>query len=281
MDQINLSAWTNRSDVATGGVSEQQAQMIHAVLGQSNKNAPAEGEVMPHLWHWYGFAPTAPMAELGTDGHPKLGDFMPPLRLNRRMWAGGSLEFRKPLHVGEPLTKRTTISNISEKSGAAGEMVIVSLDHEISGSAGVAVLERRNIVYLQIPDSYTPPKSIAAPTEYSSKQAVEVTTPLLFRYSAITFNAHRIHYDLPYTREVEHYPDLVVHGPLQAQLLMDMATQKRGAAPCMFSYRGVHPLFASDALDLRAAQESASEWQMCAVAQGAHQTMQATAIWEV
>ena len=109
----------------------------------------------------------------------------------------------------------------------------------------------------------------------------EISTPLLFRYSAITFNAHRIHYDLPYTREVEHYPDLVVHGPLQAQMLMDMATRKRGRAPSLFSYRGVHPLFAADALDLRAIKSLDSEWTLCTVAGGAHQTMQASAMWEI
>ena len=280
MDQINLAAWIDRTETALGGVGEQQARLVHAVVGGKSTSAPQAGDVMPPLWHWYGFPPTSPMEELGADGHPRLGDYMPPIRLNRRMWAGGSLEFFKPLHVGEVLSKRTSIANISEKSGAAGEMVVVSLDHEIHGEDGLAVYERQNIVYLQISDSYVPPKKIR-PQDASLVKPVLLSSPMLFRYSAITFNAHRIHYDLPYTREVEHYPDLVVHGPLQAQLLINLAVEGRGATPCLFSYRGVHPLFVSNQLDLRAEKDSVSEWHLSSVADGTHQTMQATATWEV
>lgn len=281
MDQINLGAWVDRSDTVEGGVSVQQAQLIHATLGRPGTQAPAEGEMLPHLWHWYAFPPTVGMDALGEDGHPRLGDFMPPVRLNRRMWAGGSLEFRAPLRVGEPLRRRTTIASISEKSGAAGDMVIIGLDHEVHGQGGLAVMERQNIVYLQIPESYTPPKVTPTPQDAELTEKVEVSTALLFRYSAITFNAHRIHYDLPYTQKVEHYPDLVVHGPLQAQLLMDMATRKRGCAPQLFSYRGVHPLFAGDAVDLRAVKTSTSEWSLSVNADAARQTMQASAMWEI
>lgn len=281
MDQINLSAWVDRSDLTTGGISDLQATMVHAVLGKAGTQAPQAGDQLPPLWHWYAFPPTTAMDELGEDGHPRLGGFLPPIRLNRRMWAGGSLEFRAPLHVGETLTRRTTIANIAEKSGAGGDMVILSLDHEICGEAGLAVLERQNIVYLEIPDAYKAPKAIPAPEDVAVRAPHKVSTPLLFRYSAITFNAHRIHYDLPYTQSVENYPDLVVHGPLQAQLLMDMAVRERGAIPSLFSYRGVHPLFAGNALDLRAVKENAAEWALCAVADGTHQTMQANATWEI
>lgn len=281
MDQVNLGAWIDRSDTVEGGISAQQSKLIHATLGLPGMTAPADGEMLPHLWHWYAFPPTAGMDGLGEDGHPRLGDFMPPVRLNRRMWAGGSLEFRAPLRVGEPLRKRTTIASISEKSGAAGDMVIIGLDHEVHGTSGLAVIERQNIVYLQIPDRYTPPKVTPSPDAAAVVEAVDVSTPLLFRYSAITFNAHRIHYDLPYTQQVEHYPDLVVHGPLQAQLLMDMATRQRGSAPQLFSYRGVHPLFVRDAVDLRAVKSSTSEWSLSVNADGARQTMQANAMWEI
>lgn len=281
MDQVNLGAWIDRSDTVEGGVSAQHAKLIHATLGVPGSTAPQDGDMLPHLWHWYAFPPTAGMDTLAEDGHPRLGDFMPPVRLNRRMWAGGSLEFRAPLRVGEPLRKRTTIANISEKSGAAGDMVIIALDHEVHGTRGLAVMERQNIVYLQIPDSFAPPKVTPSPAQAELIEAVEITTPLLFRYSAITFNAHRIHYDLPYTQQVEHYPDLVVHGPLQAQLLMDMATRQRGVAPQLFSYRGVHPLFAGDATDLRAVKSSTSEWALSVNADGTRQTMQANAMWEI
>jgi 3-methylfumaryl-CoA hydratase len=221
------------------------------------------------------------MDALGEDGHPRLGDFMPPVRLNRRMWAGGTVEFVAPLRVGEALKRRTRIANIVEKSGATGDIVIVSLDHEIHGENGIGVMERQDIVYLQIPDSYVPPKK-QIPAENPDVSAdVCVTTPLLFRYSAITFNAHRIHYDLPYTQQVEQYPDLVVHGPMQAQLLMNLATQHRGCAPKLFSYRGVHPLFAGDKLRTVAVKAKPSEWKLSCVANETHNTMQANAIWEI
>jgi 3-methylfumaryl-CoA hydratase len=280
MDKINLSAWINRCEIVTGDVSSMGARTAHAVLGAPQSEAPREGDTLPQLWHWFGFPPTASMDALGADGHPKLGGLMPPVRLNRRMWAGGALEFLAPLHVGERLTRETRIANVVEKSGAAGDMVFVTLEHDISGEGGLAVREQQDIVYLQIPDSFRALKAVPAPLSDLSEQ-VKITTPLLFRYSAITFNAHRIHYDLPYTQEVEHYPDLVVHGPLQANLLMDLATRHRGRAPAMFSFRGVHPVFASDAVELAATKTSDAEWSLCTIAGGTHQGMQASAIWEI
>ena len=280
MEQLNLQAWIDRSEIVRGGVSAQRAAMIHAVLGRESEPAPALGQIAPPLWHWYAFPPTAAMNELREDGHPQSGDFMPPLRLNRRMWAGGKLTFLKPLRIGEPLERRTRVVDISEKTGATGEMVIVSLEHEIHGVAGLAVEERQNIVYLDIPDSYTPPKATPAPDTSDFEEDVAVSTPLLFRYSAITFNAHRIHYDLPFAQNVEHYPDLIVHGPLQANLLINQATRHRGAPPKTFSYRGVHPLFAQDQLALVATKDSNTNWALSTVANGTHQCMQATATWE-
>lgn len=280
MDQINLSAWINRAEISAGCVDESVAQMAHAVLGAAGASAPKRGDIVPALWHWFGFPPLAHMDTLGSDGHPRLGGLMPPVRLKRRMWAGGALEFLAPLHIGEPLNRETRITNIAEKSGAAGEMVLVTLEHEISGERGLALREQQDIVYLQIPDSYRAPKPVAPPQDALS-EAVALTTPLLFRYSAITFNAHRIHYDLPYAQQVEHYPDLVVHGPLQANLLMDMATRHRGCAPAMFSFRGVHPVFAGDALSLCAVKACDAEWQLSTVANDTHQGMQAHAIWEI
>jgi 3-methylfumaryl-CoA hydratase len=281
MDQMNLSAWIDRGTTLEGGVSAQSAACVHAVLGQHSTDAPCAGDVLPHLWHWFAFPPKASMEELGEDGHPRMGGFMPPLHLKRRMWAGGNLEFHKPLHVGESLTRVTRIANISEKAGAAGDIIVISLDHEIHGEDGLAITERQNIVYIEIPDSYKAPKAIAAPQEVDISEDVATSSPLLMRYSAITFNAHRIHYDLPYTSEVEHYPDLVVHGPLQANLIMDQAIRHRGHAPTVFSYRGVHPLFLRDALSVQTVKSSEAEWSLCTVAGGAHQCMQASAIWAI
>ena len=207
MDQVNLTAWENRTETRTGGVSLQVAQMAQATLGVSHE-AVSFGSDLPALWHWFAFLPQTPTTELGRDGHPPLGDFLPPVHLERRMWAGGKLTFHKQLHVGEALTRVSTIRSVTEKDGAAGRMVFVSIEHEISGESGLAISERQDIVYLAIPDQYAPPRKQDAFACPDFAEAVETTPTLLFRYSALTFNAHRIHYDLPYAQTVEHYPGL-------------------------------------------------------------------------
>ncbi|MFC3616183.1 MaoC family dehydratase N-terminal domain-containing protein [Lutimaribacter marinistellae] len=274
MDQLNIQAWQGRVDDQRGGVSEPQAQRIASVLADPGTRLP--GDVLPLLWHWCAFPNAASMEELGRDGHPMVGDFLPPVRLERRMWAGGALRFHAPLRVGERMTRQSTVRKVEEKDGP---MVLVTVDHVIRGERGIAIEERQDIVYLPIPDSYTPPRKREMPAspDFASKMAM--TETLLFRYSAITFNAHRIHYDLAYAREVEHYPGLVVHGPLQATLLMQAATQYRGRPPCEFHFRAVHPMFAGEPLDIAATDDIDGSLMLC-TGQGGHQGMQATAIWQ-
>ena len=244
MDQLNLNAWIGRADLQGDVVGETRARQIQTTLDAPGRSALCDGDPLPALWHWMAFTPLAPLAELGPDGHPGLGGFPPPLRLGRRMWAGGALRFHARLRVGEPLERRTVIRAIDEKQG--GDMVLVSLDHRIFGTRGLAIEERQDIVYLPMPDRFTPPKK--RPVPETAKLASSHATPetLLFRYSALTFNAHRIHYDLDYACEVEHYPGLVVHGPLQATWLMQAAVARKGRMPDEFHYRGVHPLFAGE-----------------------------------
>lgn len=279
MDQLNVIAWEGRTDTAEGGVDAGRAAEIHATLGDAGRPAPKTGEALPPLWHWCAFPVTAPMAELGTDGHPILGDFLPPVRLERRMWAGGALRFGAAARVGEPLTRRSTLSRVVEKSGAAGPMVFVTVDHEIRGTRGVVLNERQDIVYLEKPTVFEPPTKRPMPEAPVLTRQVEMSAPLLFRYSAITFNAHRIHYDLAYTRAVEMYPDLVVHGPLQATLLMQAAMAHRGDTPAEFHFRGVHPMFVDAPLQIAATEDEAGALRLC-TGQGGHQGMQATAIWQ-
>ncbi|SPH22554.1 Mesaconyl-C(4)-CoA hydratase [Ascidiaceihabitans donghaensis] len=279
MDQVNLTAWEGRTDTQRGGVSEQLAAQLHATLGNPRDAAPVQGDVLPALWHWCAFPPATPMSELGADGHPYLGGFLPPVRLDRRMWAGGALQFGAPLRVGERLEKRSSIRSVLEKAGAAGPMVFVTVDHAIYGESGLAISERQDIVYLAIPDSYTPPKKRAMPSSSDVHTTRSTSETLLMRYSAVTFNAHRIHYDLPYTLNVEHYPGLVVHGPLQATLLMQTATAHKGRMPHHFDFRGVHPMFAGETLEIMATQDDPETLSMV-TGTGGHQCMQATAIWE-
>ena len=279
MDQVNLKGWEGRIDTAVGQVSAMQAAMIHATLPGRTGPAPREGDVLPQLWHWCAFPPLTATNELGRDGHPRLGDFLPPVALDRRMWAGGSLTFHAPLRVGDPIRRHSRLAAVEEKIGATGPMVFVTVEHEIHSPRGLALHERQDIVYLQIPDAYSPPCPIPAPEAPAYTAEVPISAPLLFRYSAITFNAHRIHYDLPYATETEHYPGLVVHGPLQATLLIDAATRWRGTPPAAFRFRGVHPLYHTENLQLLGSEAENGALSLCTAAPAGHQGMQATARW--
>lgn len=278
MDQLNMAAWIGRGETETGGISVQLASMLHATLGAPRDAAPNFGDALAPLSHWCAFPPAVPMSELGSDGHPGLGGFMPPVRLDRRMWAGGSLRLRSPIRVGETLDRRSSVRNVTEKTGASGPMVFVTIDHAIYGETGLAIEERQDIVYLPIPDRFAPPRKQQMPETPAFERRYEMPETLLFRYSAVTFNAHRIHYDLNYAREVEHYPGLVVHGPLQATLLMQAACTHRGRAPDFFEFRAVHPMFGGTPLDIAAVDED-GVLQLYS-GQNGHQGMQATAIWE-
>ncbi|MEL7213083.1 MAG: MaoC family dehydratase N-terminal domain-containing protein [Pseudomonadota bacterium] len=278
MEQNHTKMFEPRTQTNIGGISVQLAQQIAATLAPDAMLAA--GAPLPALWHWMAFPPTAPMAELGSDGHPKLGEFLPDLGRSRRMWAGGALEFISALHVDEVLTKTSIIRSITEKEGPTGPMSFVTVDHEISGEAGIAIKERQDIVYLDIPEAYTPPRKIPAPENPTAHRSLPVPATLLFRYSALTFNAHRIHYDLDYTREVERYPGLVVHGPLQATLAMQMAVELGGCTPDRFEYRGIHPLFAGSDLQIYGTRQEGGQIDVAIGAAEGHQTLKSTAFWE-
>lgn len=277
MDQINLIAWTGRRAVEQGGLDARQAAMMHAVLGRPDDAAPVHGGSLPALWHWAAFPPICSMRALGLDGHPKPDGFLPPMPASRRMWAGGSLQFHAPLHVGEVITRHSVIRDVVEKEGAAGKMVFVTVDHRISGETGLAMSEQQDIVYLPMPECYHPPKARALPQAPVLSDKVDASEVLLFRYSALTFNSHRIHYDQAYAQSVEHYPGLVVHGPLQATWLMAAAVAHKGRVPKDFHYRGVHPVFAGP-VEIVATEEDGA--LSLYTGQDGHQGMQATAIWE-
>lgn len=274
MDQINTGAWVGRETLTTGSITAHQAALIHATLGEGA--LPRMGDVLPNLWHWCAFPVTEPTAGLARDGHLKQSPLLPPSHLPRRMWAGGALSFHKPLHVGEALECRSRVRAVTDKMGAAGPMVFVTVDHHISGEDGLAIEERQDIVYLDIPETYTPP----AKREMTGRRVenLEPSEALLFRYSAVTFNSHRIHYDLRYTQEVEKYPALLVHGPLQATLLMRAAVREKGRSPLFFDFRGVHPMFVGAPCEI-ALSETDEGMQLCTGQEG-HQCMRASAQWE-
>lgn len=274
---VEISNWIGRVEAATDTISPRQASQMAATLDVS---VPcAAGDPLPALWHWMGWTPEAAMADLGPDGHPAKGGFLPPVPLERRMWAGGRLTFLAPLRIGEPLHRRSEILKVSEKTGTTGRMVFVTVKHEVTGAAGLAISEEQDIVYIAMPDRFTPPPPVPAP-EAAWQQAVAMDTVRLFRFSALTFNAHRIHFDLPYATEVEKYPGLVVHGPMQAMFLMQAARARAGGAmPQSYRFRGVRPLFHFDSLTLQGQGQMAGSESLATVQGDGLVCMQADIVW--
>jgi 3-methylfumaryl-CoA hydratase len=274
-------AWVGRVETRDGALTPELAGMLMGALGHPAAPQPAThtGAPMPVLWHWAAFPEFVPIARIAADGHPERGGFLPPLPFARRMWAGGRLEFRGRFAIGEPITRRSEILSVEFKSGSTGDMAFVRVGHDLRGQGGGAIREEQDIVYLPIPDTFRAPRAIPAPEAPVFDEGVEAGAVRLFRYSAATYNAHRIHYDRDYAREVERYPGLVVHGPMQATLLMEAAMRHTGRAPSRFTFRGVHPMF-DGALRLQAVAEGASALALCTVAPAGHQGLQARFDWE-
>ena len=274
-------AWIGRSEEATDTVTPRQARQMAATLGDTCAADPLEdGAILPPLWHWMGWSPDTPMAGLGIDGHPAKGGFLPPIALERRMWAGGRLQFHSPLRIGQPMIRRSEILKIIEKTGSAGSMVFVTVGHKTYGPDGLAVIEEQDIVYVAMPTTFTPPPPIAAPAGGVWVENPAIDTARLFRFSALTFNAHRIHFDLPYASDVEKYPGLIVHGPLQAMLLMEAARRHSNRdQPASFQFRGVRPLFHFNKVRLMAQNPVSDTQSMCTATEEGVICMQADISW--
>ena len=182
---------------------------------------------------------------------------MPPVSLPRRMWAGGALSFHSPLKIGEEVTRRSVVDDVVLKQGQAGPLCFVTVTHRFSASGRAILTERQDIVYLDVaPPGKTSTRQRPAATPGDDRREIAATPELLFRYSALTFNSHRIHYDQPYATDEEGYPGLVVHGPLQAMLLIQYAAELRKRAPVRFSFRSLSSLFAGGSFFLNASEES-------------------------
>ena len=244
MDTLeHLRSWIGRSEQRTDTITAAPLAALAAALDRDDP-APATGTAVPPLWHWLYFLPIARQSELGPDGHPRRGGFLPPVELPRRMWAGGRLTFERPLRVGEVATRTSRIDDVTAKDARSGPLVFVTVRHALSTPEGHAISEAHDIVYRGLPapgSAATPPR---APTDETFARTVVPDDVLLFRYSALTFNGHRIHYDRRYVTEVEGYPGLVVHGPLIATLLLDLLRRERPTATvARFDFKAVSPLF--------------------------------------
>lgn len=281
-EPVDPKAWVGRVETRSGGLSPDVAMMLAAALGHraAAPVATHAGAPMPPLWHWAAFPEFVPLSGLGQDGHPKLGGFLPPLPFPRRMWAGGRVSFTGGLTMGERLRRRSEILSVEFKTGATGDMAFVKVLHEVTGERGGAIREEHDLVYLPMPTAFRPPRPIPAPDTSQFTEELETGPVRLFRYSAATSNGHRIHYDRPYAREVEKYPDLVVHGPMQATLLIEAGCRHANRRPARFSYRGVHPVFDDTPLRLTGVTAGPAAMDLCTVAAAGHQGMQARLEWE-
>ncbi len=253
MGSANWQDWTGRTSVEIGTIALEPAYRLAATLGHPDPAGLRIGAELPPLWNWIYFVAVAPAAEIGADGHPRRGGFLPPVDLPRRMWAGSRCKFHGPLRIGDEVTKVSNIVKVETKSGRAGEMVFVTVRHDISRGGATLYEEEQDIVYMAIPEQFSPPDPVPVP-DCAHVRAAPVDAVVLFRFSAVTFNGHRIHYDRDYAMATEKYPGLVVHGPLQAIWLMEAATawfpDRRAAT---FQFRGLRPLFDFDTVSLHGA----------------------------
>lgn len=265
MNDAKLTDWVGSTETRRQQLDPWPVAALSALF---DLPAPAAlvGDPLPPMWQWLYFLPAARRSETGEDGHPRRGGFLPPVPQRRRMFAGGTTVFHRPLLVGEEARQQGTVKSVVRKEGRSGVLVLVTVEYRIWGEKGPALTETQNLIYTDSSPS-TPPEPPGSPGPPLCPWRLEVPTDpvLLFRFSALTNNSHRIHYDLPYVTGVEGYPGLVVQGPLTAMLLADLGRRNGVAAPARFSFRARSPFFCGDTLHLRGGpdeQAGGDRWTM-------------------
>ncbi|MDO9401937.1 MAG: MaoC family dehydratase N-terminal domain-containing protein [Polaromonas sp.] len=241
----HLQGWVGKTETLQDDITAAPVRALSATLDRDDAE-PVKGTLLPELWHWLYFLPAARQSGIGPDGHPQRGGFLPPVPLPRRMWAGGRLQWhQQALQVGDAVTRTSTIGSVKHKSGRTGDLLFVLVRHELRNTQGLALTEEHDIVYRANPQpGDTPPAPQPAAKDAAWTREVVPDDVLLFRYSALTFNGHRIHYDRKYVTEVEGYPGLIVHGPLIATLLADLLRRNLPNARLLkFEFRAVRPVF--------------------------------------
>ena len=252
-----FDAWLGKTESRTQLIGPDPARGLAALLDRPDTPL-APGSPLPPLWHWCYFLEMTPQSEIAADGHARKGGFLPPIELPRRMWAGSRFRFHHPLRIGDTATRRSRIESIAFKQGRSGQLAFIRVAHEYEDSAGLAFRESQDIVYrgaLPAANSSSgeirPRTAPGRPPDPDFTRASRADAVVLFRYSALTFNAHRIHYDRDYARGVEGYPGLLVHGPLLATLLLDELLRRRPRlAVTEYSFRALAPVFDTDVFQL-------------------------------
>lgn len=251
MTQPDLQQWTGRTTEQADQACAAPIRLLAATLDRDLADF-APGGVVPPLGHWTYFLPGERHSGIGPDGHPLRGGFLPPVDLPRRMWAGSQLTFHRDIAIGAGIRRVSRIADVSEKQGSTGALVFVKVAHEVHDDAGLAISEVHDIVYREAPAPGQPPAPARpSPVDEQFARAITPDPVLLFRYSALTFNGHRIHYDQPYVTQVEGYPGLIVHGPLIATLLLDNLRRAHpGARIEAYEFRAVSPLFCTGSFEV-------------------------------
>lgn len=261
VDIANLKQWEGREQQLVDDLSPFKAHALFTALAREKNQMtpPGAGSILPPCWQWLYFLDTPSALETGTDGHPKTGGFLPPVPFPRRMWAAGKFEVLAPLTLGTPAEKSSRVSNVEFKEGSTGPLVFVTVKHRFMQDGQICIEEEQHIVYREMPTGPSPvPAGRPAPEDADWMIQVQPDPVLLFRFSALTYNAHRIHYDRQYAMEQEHYPALVVHSPLQAILLANSVQAQlenksqddKSSALTSLEFRAQRPLFDTDSFQV-------------------------------
>lgn len=236
----NLTDWVGKQEIRKELISQQPLDGFAALM---DEDAPAPA-IVPPGGHWMYFLPVDRQSRLASDGHAFKGDFLPPIELPRRMWAGGRLQFAAPIKTGDHTVKTSTIKSVAPKEGRTGKLVFVTVEHRVENEKGLCLTEEHDLVFREAANPNAPAKGLEpAPMDGAWDEEITPDPVLLFRYSALTFNGHRIHYDREYCLEEEGYPGLIIHGPLMGTLLMRLAEKRMGKPLKRFDFRNYNPIF--------------------------------------
>lgn len=252
-----MESWIGRSETLTETIAPFPSNALAATLDRDD--APyVDGTALPPLWHWLHFLPIFRLKDAGYDGHAALGGFLPPVPLPRRMWAGSRLRWLAPMRIGRTLEKRSTVTRVTHKQGRSGDLVFVTVRHQVFDGDVQGIEEEHDIVYrAAAAPGDAPPPVTPAPEVSAFSRVIDPGPVLLFRYSALTFNGHRIHYDQPFCTGTEGYPGLVVHGPLLATLLLDLLRREHpDATVARFEFRALGTIFDTETFSVHGQPEA-------------------------
>ncbi len=261
MNIEELKKWIGSSETSEDIITSSLEQRFRATLDIDPGN-PKTGDTASSGIHWTLAPPVYKHSDLGKDSHPKKGGFLPPITLPRRMWAGCETDFYSKLYIGDKVTKISTVDDITLKEGRSGKLCFVKAKYQFYVNNKIKIKEFHNIVYRDINTNQNVQKVKLPFDTFDDEKSIYTHPTIMFRYSAITFNGHRIHYDYPYSIKEEFYPDLVFHGPLQATLLLNLSETNAKKKVKKFIHKGVSPVFANMNLKLKLKRHSDKEYHL-------------------